>query len=175
MPAAPWTIRRIQSATPSLVDGLADLLLDCVAGGASVGFLDPLPRERAITFWERVADGVSANRRVLLVAEDEEGICGTVQLVFATPDNQPHRADVAKMLVHSRARRRGLGEALLRACEDTAVECGKWLLVLDTVTESDASRLYRRLGWTEVGEIPDYALYPDGRLCSTTVFYRKLR
>jgi GNAT superfamily N-acetyltransferase len=110
-----------------------------------------------------------------LVAEDAQGICGTVQLIVDLPDNQPHRADVAKMLVHGRARRRGLGEALMRAVQAAALEIGKTLLVLDTVTDSDASRLYQRLGWTRVGDIPGFALFPDGGVCSTTYYYRELK
>jgi GNAT superfamily N-acetyltransferase len=109
-----------------------------------------------------------------LVAQDAQGVCGTVQLVLHQPENQPHRADLAKMLVHRRARRQGLGAALMRAAEATARECGKTLLVLDAVTDGDAARLYERLGWVRVGDIPGYALLPKGGLCGTTVFYRFL-
>jgi ribosomal protein S18 acetylase RimI-like enzyme len=136
--------------------------------------MQPLPRDRATAFWRRVAEAVSAGERALLVAEDSDGMCGTVQLVLAQPDNQPHRADLAKMLVHRRARRRGLGAMLVRAAESTARESGKTVLVLDAVTGGDASRLYERLGWHRVGDIPRYALMPDGAFCSTTVFYRNL-
>jgi GNAT superfamily N-acetyltransferase len=108
----------------------------------------------------------------LLVAEDSHGVCGTVQLVFDLPENQPHRADLAKMLVHRRARRQGLGTALMRAAESMARDCGKTLLVLDAVTDGEAARLYQRLGWVRVGDIPNYALKPRGGLSSTTVFYR---
>jgi GNAT superfamily N-acetyltransferase len=121
-----------------------------------------------------VADGVRAGQRALIVAEDDRGLCGTVQLSFDLPENQPHRADVAKMLVHRRARRQGLGAALMQAAEATARECGKTLLVLDAVTDGDAARLYARLGWVRVGDIPNYALFPQGGFCSTTVFYRDL-
>jgi GNAT superfamily N-acetyltransferase len=99
---------------------------------------------------------------------------GTVQLVLDQPENQPHRADLAKMLVHRRARREGLGAQLMRAAEVLAQDCGKTLLVLDTVTGGDAERLYARLGWQRVGVIPDYALWPRGGLCATTYFYRRL-
>ncbi len=109
-----------------------------------------------------------------MVAADAQGLCGTVQLVLAQPENQPHRADLAKMLVHRRARRQGLGAALMRAAEATARDCGKTLLVLDAVTDGDAARLYERLGWVRVGDIPGYALWPRGGLCSTTVYYRNL-
>jgi GNAT superfamily N-acetyltransferase len=174
MSAPPWTVTRVLEVDDAQVESLADVLIDCVEGGASVSFMLPLSRERAVAFWQKVARGVAAGERALLVAEDDAGICGTVQLVFDLPENQPHRADLAKMLVHRRARRRGLGAALMRAAEATARECGKTLLVLDAVTDGDGARLYERLGWVRVGDIPDYALYPDGGLCPTTVFYRKL-
>jgi GNAT superfamily N-acetyltransferase len=167
-------VRRVRAPGDDDIAGLADLLVDCVEGGASVSFMRPLSRERAIAFWTRIAQGVAREERALLIAEDAQGICGTVQLVIDQPENQPHRADVAKMLVHRRARRRGLGEALMRAVETTALEHGKTLLVLDTVTGGDAERLYARLGWQRVGAIPGYALMPTGEPCATTVFYREL-
>jgi GNAT superfamily N-acetyltransferase len=123
-----------------------------------------------------VADGVAAGDRLLLVAEERAGgaLLGTVQVVFAWPENQPHRADVAKMLVRRSARRRGVGALLMRAAEDAARAAGRTLLVLDTVAGSDAERLYARLGWTRVGVVPDYALMPDGRPCAATFFYKTL-
>ena len=169
-----WTLRRLTTVDEAQIDALCDVLIDCVNGGASVSFMHPLTRDRARAFWRRVAAGVAAGERALLVAEDAQGICGTVQLIFDLPENQPHRADVAKMLVHRRARRQGVGSALMRAAETTARECGKTLLVLDAVTGGDAERLYARLGWVRVGVIPSYALMPQGGLCSTTVYYRNL-
>jgi GNAT superfamily N-acetyltransferase len=171
---AAWTLRRLHAVDEVQIQGLADVLIDCVEGGASVSFMHPLTRDRALAFWRRVADGVAAGQRALVIAEDARGVCGTVQLIFDLPENQPHRADLAKMLVHRRARRQGLGAALVRAAEQTARDCGKTLLVLDTVTASDACRLYARLGWVRVGDIPRYALMPRGGFCSTTVFYRDL-
>jgi GNAT superfamily N-acetyltransferase len=171
---ATWSIRRVSMLDEAQIGGLADVLLDAVNGGASVGFMLPLERGRALAFWRRVAEGVASGERTLLVAEDAKGICGTVQLVLGLPDNQPHRADLVKMLVHRRVRRRGLGAALMRAAEDVARDCGKTLLVLDAVTDGDAARLYARLGWVRVGDIPRYALTPDGEPCSTTYFYRDL-
>jgi GNAT superfamily N-acetyltransferase len=156
------------------IEDLANVLIDCVEGGASVSFMHPLSRDRAVAFWRRVARGVATGERAVLVAEDGQGLCGTVQLVLDQPENQPHRADLAKMLVSRRARRQGLGEALMRAAETTARECGKTLLVLDAVTGGDAARLYEHLGWERVGVIPGYALMPDGALCDTTVYYRNL-
>jgi GNAT superfamily N-acetyltransferase len=172
MPA--WSIRRLHAVDERQIDALASVLIDCVEGGASVSFMLPLTRERAVAFWRRVAHGVAAGERALLVAEDADGVCGTVQLIFDLPENQPHRADLAKMLVHRRVRRQGMGAALMQAAEATARDCGKTLLVLDAVTGGDAARLYERLGWQRVGDIPDYALFPDGGLCSTTVYYRRL-
>ncbi len=169
-----WTIRRIHAADAALVESLADVLIDCVEGGASVSFMLPLTRERALAFWRRVAEDVAAGRRALLVAEDAQGVCGTVQLILDLPENQPHRADLAKMLVHRRARRRGLGAALLAGAEQTARECGRTLLVLDAVTDGDAARMYARRGWVRVGDVPNFALYPAGGYCSTTYFYRQL-
>jgi GNAT superfamily N-acetyltransferase len=169
-----WSLRRLHEVDDAQIDALAGVLIDCVEGGASVGFMHPLTRDRAVAFWRRVAQGVAAGERALLVAEDAQGMGGTVQLVFDLPENQPHRADLSKMLVHRRARRQGLGAALMRAAEATARECGKTLLVLDAVTGGDAERLYERMGWQRVGPIPGYALFPQGGLCSTTVFYRDL-
>jgi GNAT superfamily N-acetyltransferase len=169
-----WSLRRVHALDDAQIDALAGVLIDCVEGGASVSFMAPLTRDRAVAFWRRVAAGVAAGERALLVAEDADGVCGTVQLIFDLPENQPHRADLAKMLVHRRARRQGLGTALMRAAEATARDGGKTLLVLDAVTGGDAERLYESLGWQRVGVIPGYALMPDGELCDTTVFYRTL-
>ena len=171
-----FAIRRVNAhELDELIEPLADLLIDCVDGGASVSFMWPLPRERALSFWRGVAEGVRRGERLLLVGQTQPGhIDGTVQLVLAQPDNQPHRADIAKMLVHRRARRRGLARALLAAAERAASEAGKHVLVLDTVTGGDAERLYERGGWQRVGVIPDYALMPDGRLCATTYFHKRV-
>ncbi|HEY1064504.1 MAG TPA: GNAT family N-acetyltransferase [Pirellulales bacterium] len=169
---------RIRFAHPdgSDAESLADVLIDCVAGGASVGFMLPITRERALAFWRPVLAAAARGERIVLVAEDSatNEVVGTVQVVLSMPDNQPHRADVAKMQVHRKARRRGLGERLMRAAEKAARDAGKTLLVLDTVTDSDADRLYTRLGWRRVGEIPNFALWPHGGYCSTTFFYREL-
>ena len=168
-----WSPGRLFALNDAEIDGLANVLIDCVESGASVSFMHPLSRDRAVAFWRRVAQGVAAGERALLVADDAQGVCGTVQLVLDQPENQPHRADLSKMLVHRRARRQGLGAALLQAAEATARECGKTLLVLDTASD-DAERLYERVGWERVGVIPGYALLPQGGLCSTTVYYRNL-
>ena len=169
-----WDVRRLQTMSDREVEALAGIMIDCVEGGASVSFMAPLTWERSMKFWRMVARDVSEGRRAVLIAEDAEGICGTVQLVFDLPENQPHRADLVKMLVHRRARRRGLGAALLKAAEATARDCGKTLLVLDAVTGGAGARLYERMGWIRVGDIPAYALMPDGTPCSTTYYYRSL-
>jgi GNAT superfamily N-acetyltransferase len=174
MNIAAWSLRRLHVLDDAHVEGLADVLMDGVEGGASVSFMHPLSHSRAVAFWRGLAPDVAAGRRLLLAAEDARGLCGTVQLLLDQPENQPHRADLAKMLVHRRARRQGLGAALVRAAEAAAHECGKTLLVLDTVTGGEAARLYERLAWVRAGEIPGYALLPHGGLCGTTVYYRNL-
>jgi GNAT superfamily N-acetyltransferase len=175
MTATPFTLRRLHTVSDAEIAALSDVLIDCVEGGSSVSFMHPLTRDRADAFWRTVADDVATGARALLVAEDDHGVCGTVQLVLAMPENQPHRAELVKMLVHRRARRRGLGAALMQAAEAMALDCGRDLLVLDAVTGDAGARLYTRLGWTRVGDIPRFALMPDGAYCSTTFFYRELR
>jgi GNAT superfamily N-acetyltransferase len=168
-------VRRVDGAeAAALADALAEVLIDCVAGGAGVSFMWPLTHAKARAFWEGVADGVARGERALIVADDASGVVGTVQLVLALPENQPHRADVAKMLVHRRARRRGIGHRLLGALDAEARREGRQVLVLDTVTGGDAERLYARAGWQRVGEIPKYALMPDGAYSATTFFYKHL-
>jgi GNAT superfamily N-acetyltransferase len=164
---------RVAGDEPRLAAGLAEVLIDCVDGGASVSFMWPLSRRKALDFWERVLESARRGERTLLVAEDAAGeIQGTVQVVFDLPENQPHRCDVAKMLVHRRARRRGVGAALMIAAESAARRAGRSLLVLDTVTGADGERLYTRLGWQRVGVVPGYALWPRGGTCDATFFYK---
>jgi GNAT superfamily N-acetyltransferase len=154
---------------------LSDVLIDCVEGGAGVSFLLPMTRAKAEAFWRGASASVARGERLVLAAEDAAGtIVGTVQLIWAQPENQPHRADLAKMLVHRRARRQGVGAALLAAAERGARAAGKTLLVLDTAS-GDAERLYVRQGWQRCGEIPNYALWPDGSPSATTVFFKLLR
>jgi GNAT superfamily N-acetyltransferase len=167
----------VRTLAPDEVDAyipaLADILVDCVAGGASVSFMAPFPREKAEAFWSATRDRVLAGGGELLVAELDGAAVGTVQVVWAGPENQPHRADVAKLLVHRRARGHGIGQALMQAVEDRAQANGKTVLVLDTASDA-AEHIYRRLGWIEVGRVPDYALYPDGRFCDTIIFYKRI-
>ena len=174
--SAPGFRIRVAGDEPRLAGALAQVLLDCVEGGASVSFMWPLPLHKALGFWVSVLGSAQRGERIVLLAEDSASgdVVGTVQVVFAAPDNQPHRADVAKMMVHRRARRRGLGAALLGAAEAAARAAGRTLLVLDTVSGGDAERLYTRLGWQRLGIIPGYALWPRGGLCDTTYFYKTL-
>jgi len=166
-------VRRLSFAEArARVPDLAGVLLDCVQGGASVSFLWPFSQHDAEEFFRKCARGVQAGERILLAAFDGPDIIGTVQIVTALPPNQPHRADVAKLLVHRSARGRGAGASLMLAAEREARAAGKNLLVLDTVTGQAGERLYERLGWTRVGVIPNYALFPDGRFCDTTVFWK---
>ena len=168
------TILHLTTVSDADLQALADVLIDCVEGGASVSFMLPLAREKALAFWREVAGGVARGERALMVSQDAAGIItGTVQLILSQPDNQPHRADLAKMLVHRRARRQGLGDALMQTAENVARECRKTLLVLDTAS-ADAERLYARNGWTRLGAIPGFALLPHGGLCDTTYFYKRL-
>ncbi|MEX3786211.1 N-acetyltransferase family protein [Paraburkholderia sp. BR14374] len=170
------TIRRVgANEAAACVEALADVLIDCVEGGASVSFMLPISRNTALAFWRNVAEGVARGERALLIAEDGEGsIVGTVQLITAQPENQPHRADVAKMLVHRKARRRGVAQALMNELDRVAREEKKSVLVLDTVTGGDAERLYQRAGWQRVGSVPNYALMPDGAFCATTFYCKQL-
>lgn len=172
----PIQVRCIETIGEREIRELSDVLIDCVEGGASVSFMWPMTRAKAETFWRGVAaSAVRGERKVLAAYDADETIIGTVQVIWAQAENQPHRGDVAKMLVQRRARRLGVGAALLATAERVAVDTGRTMLVLDTVTDSDGYRLYSRQGWQRVGEIPNYALWPDGRPCATTVFYKSLR
>jgi GNAT superfamily N-acetyltransferase len=169
-------IRRLPEIGPRELSELSDVLIDCVEGGASVSFMLPLSRAKADAFWQGVAASVARGERLVLVAEEAGGkILGTVQVILNQPENQPHRGDVAKMLVRREARRQGIGGALLAAAEHAALAAGKTLLVLDTVTGAEGERLYARHGWQRCGVIPDFALWPDGRVCATTVFYKAVQ
>jgi GNAT superfamily N-acetyltransferase len=176
MTAPDVTVRRLDAAEAAdRIDALSEVLIDCVEGGASVSFMWPMTQEKASAFWRGVAQGVARGERALLVAEGAGAqLVGTVQIILAQPENQPHRADVAKMLVHRRARRQGIAQHLMQAADEVARAEGKTVLVLDTVTGGDAERLYQRAGWQRVGDIPHYALMPDGVPCSTTYYFKRL-
>ncbi len=166
-------IRRLDATElAAQLDGLAAVLADCVAGGASVSYLAPFSHEQARAEFEAMATEADKGRRLILGAFAEGRLVGTVQVILALPPNQPHRAEIAKLLVHRSARKRGIAQLLMEHAESEARAEGKTLLVLDTVTGDNAERLYARLGWTRVGVIPGYALYPDRRPCDTTIFWK---
>ncbi|HEY0768200.1 MAG TPA: GNAT family N-acetyltransferase [Steroidobacteraceae bacterium] len=168
-------IRCLETLDDRAIQDLSEVLIDCVEGGASVSFMLPLSRAKAQAYWRSTCASVASGELLVLAAQDAAGtIVGTVQVILDQPENQPHRGDIAKMLVHRRARRRGVGAALLAAAERTALGAGKTLLVLDTAS-GDAERLYARHGWQRCGEIPHYALWPDGSPCTTTIFFKFLR
>lgn len=172
----PFRIRELPILGDREIQGLSNVLIDCVEGGASVSFMLPFSRAKAEAFWRGVSESVARGERLVYVAEDAAGtFVGTATVILNLPENQPHRADVAKMLVHRNARRMGLGAALLAAAERGALGAGKTLLVLDTVSDSDGHRLYARQGWQRCGEIPGYALWPDGRPCAATIFFKSLK
>jgi len=168
-------VRRLDVIGEREIHGLGEVLIDCVEGGASVSFMLPMTREKATAFWTSAAESAARGERMIFAAEDAAGrIVGTVQVILAMAENQPHRGDVAKMLVHRRARRHGVGAALLAAAERDALNLGKTLLVLDTGSD-DAERLSARQGWQLCGQIPNYALMPDGAPCATTVYFKALK
>jgi GNAT superfamily N-acetyltransferase len=153
---------------------LGAVLADCIAGGASVNFMSPFSPAQGEAFYRQVAQSVAAGETVLLAAFLDGRVVGTVQVQFVSKPNQPHRVEIAKMLVHRSARRRGIGAALMQAAEAEAITAGRWLAVLDTATGGEAEGLYRKLGWQQCGVIPDFALWPAGGLCAATIFYKRL-
>lgn len=170
-----FTIHQLTSINDAAsLDQLSDTLIEAVASGGSISFMHPVTKEKALAFWRKIAADVVNGERILLVARDERGeIVGTVQSVIALPENQPHRADIAKMMVHPRARRQGIAEALMKEIERLTFAAGKTVMVLDTETGQAASHLYAKLGWQVAGHIPDFALKPHGGLCSTTHMYKR--
>jgi GNAT superfamily N-acetyltransferase len=153
---------------------LADVLVDCVEGGASVSFMSPFSRAEGEEFFLKVVEAVERGERILLAAFMGDQVVGTVQVLTALPPNQPHRAELAKLLVARSARGAGAGRALMEFAEGEARAAGKTLLTLDTVTGSVAERLYERLGWNRAGVIPGYALMPDGAPAATTIFWKSI-
>ena len=174
MSAAAETVSLGAPVADAALEQLAGVLVDCVEGGASVSFMAPFPHDSALAFFRKVAASVASGDTVLLAAKLNGRIVGTVQLGLDTPPNQPHRADIKKMLVHRCARGRGIGAALMAEVEQEARRHGRWLVVLDTVPGENGHRLYKRAGWTQTGLVPDYALFPDGRLCDTAIMWKRL-
>lgn len=156
------------------IEALAEVLVDCVQSGASLGFMLPYGLDEARLFWCEVTESVRGESTILLVAKFEGDIVGTVQLGLALRPNQTHRADVMKLLVHRKARGKGISRRLMEALEQEAIKRGRMVLVLDTATGSDAERIYEKFGWSRVGVIPNYARFPNGPLCATTLFYKQI-
>jgi GNAT superfamily N-acetyltransferase len=172
--AADIRVHRLRAFDERAIEELASLLIYCVEGGASVSFMLPLSRQKAGAYWRDVAASALRGERAVLAAVEPAGsIVGTVQVILSLPENQPHRGELAKMLVHRRARGRGVGAALLAGAEECALEEGRNLLVLDTAS-AEAARLYERYGWQRVGLVPGFALYPDGRPCATSFYFKSL-
>ncbi|MFZ1233575.1 MAG: GNAT family N-acetyltransferase [Thiofilum sp.] len=169
-----FTIQLLTLFDDNTIAGLSEVLIDAVEGGASVGFVEPMTIAKAQHYWQKLKSSVEQGERLVWGAFDAENkLIGTVTLIMDLPENQPHRADLVKLLVHRKARQQGVGEALMRAAEQTAYERGKTLLVLDTATYT-AERLYQRLQWQKVGTVPNYALMPDHSLCATNFYYKIL-
>ncbi|HEX5508546.1 MAG TPA: GNAT family N-acetyltransferase [Pseudolabrys sp.] len=160
-------------AARAVIDDLADILKDCVAGGASVNFMHPFSHADAKKFFEKVIPTIARGETILLGAWLDGRVVGTVQLGLDTPPNQQHRAEVKKLLVHRSARGRGIGAALMQHIEAVAKKHGRTLLTLDTAS-AEAERLYQHSGWQRLGVIPDYAMWPRGGFCDTVIFWKKL-
>ena len=168
-------VRRLDApAARAALPQLAQILADAVANGDSVSFLIPLSVEDATTFFEGIVDDVAQGKRVLLAAFDGDEVVGTVQLAHAWQPNSTHRTDVVKLIVRRDRRGQGIGRVLMEQLEDVARADGKTLLILDTVAESVADRLYQSLGWQRLGVVPDYALDPHGRMLPAAFFYKQL-
>jgi GNAT superfamily N-acetyltransferase len=168
------TVERLSAdAAAAAVPELAEVLAECVEAGASVSFMAPFDRAEAVAHFEAAARDVAAGRRVVLAARDGERVVGTVQVLLTMPPNQPHRGEIAKLLVRPSARRQGIAQRLMEHAEAEARAEGKTLLLLDTASDV-AERLYERLGWIRLGVVPDFALLPDGRPCDTTFFWKRL-
>ena len=153
---------------------LSDILIEAVADGASVSFMHPVSPEAAEAFWDRSLGAATRGERVLLGAWDADALIGTVTLLLDCADNQPHRAEIAKLIVRPSHRGRGIATALMRAAETVAVERGRSLLVLDTAEEGGAAELYEGLGFQRVGLIPDYAFKPHGGLNGTLIYFKRI-
>jgi ribosomal protein S18 acetylase RimI-like enzyme len=167
----PVTIERIgKDAAAADVRGLAELLLDAIDDNAGVSFMPGLTAEEAEAWWR----GVLSNRTIVLIARDDAGVAGTVQAQPSWAPNQPHRADVAKLIVHRRARRRGIARRLMEVLESEARAAGFTLLLLDTRKDDHPERLYASMGWMRVGEVPEFALNPDGSMCTTVFYFKRL-
>lgn len=165
---------RTLSHSPEILAALAETLVETVAAGGSVSFMHPLSHETAMSFWDQSLVAAARGDRVVLGAFDGDVLAGTVTLLLGLPQNQPHRAEIAKLMTRHSYRGRGIATALMRAAEEYAVRKGRTLLVLDTATDGGAGSLYQRLDFTLAGEIPDYALKPHGGLSGTLLFWKRI-
>lgn len=169
------TIRILDAADArAAIPDLCEILSDCINGGASLGFMLPFEPQDGEVYWSEIAGEVEKGSIILGVAEAGGKVVGTVQVGLASKPNQPHRGDLMKLLVHRSARGLGLSRKLMAAVEEEAARRGRTLLVLDTATGSEAEKIYPRFGWQRVGVIPDYALWPQGGFCDTTLFYKRI-
>jgi len=166
-------IRSLQSS-PDTCAMLSEMLVEAVANGGSVSFMHPLPPEAATAFWDGALAAAGRDERIILGAWDGDVLAGTVTLLLDCPPNQPHRAEIAKMMTRLSHRGRGVATALMRAAEDLAVQRNRTLLVLDTATDGGAAGLYEKLGFALTGEIPDYALKPHGGLTGTLIYWKRI-
>ena len=173
MNAKPEILVLDAAAAHAAIEELADVLVDCVEGGASVSFMLPFGRADGVAFFQKVIASIARGETVLVAAKLDGRIVGTVQLGLDMPPNQPHRGDIKKLLVHRAARSRGIGVALMARAEAEAKARGRTLLVLDTAG-AEAERLYVRSGWQRVGVVPDYAMWPAGGFCDTVFFWKKI-
>lgn len=172
-PAMPVRIEHLDATLP-VRDALADILVEVVASGGSVSFMHPLPVEEAQAFWENSLAAAERGERVVLGAWERDVLAATVTLLLAFPQNQPHRAEIAKLMTHPAHRGRGLAFRLMQAAEEIAIERARTLLVLDTAAEEGAAGLYEKLGFTLTGEIPDFALKPHGGLTGTLIYWKRI-
>jgi ribosomal protein S18 acetylase RimI-like enzyme len=165
---------RVLDTSPDVLEMLSEILVEAVANGGSVSFMHPLAPEAAFAFWQGSLAAAGRGERIVLGAFDGEELIGTVTLLMDLPPNQPHRAEIAKMMTRVSRRGRGVATVLMRAAERLAAERGRTLLVLDTAVEDGASRLYEALGFNLTGVIPDYALKPYGGLTGTMIYWKRI-
>jgi ribosomal protein S18 acetylase RimI-like enzyme len=167
---------RIQplTASPSINVALSEILIETVANGGSVSFMHPLSQQAASDFWQASLASAGRGERIVLGAFENDHLIGTVTLLLDLPPNQPHRAEIAKMMTRISHRNRGVATALMGTAEAMAIDRGRTLLVLDTALEDGASWLYERMGFTLAGIIPDYALKPHGGLTGTMIYWKRL-
>jgi ribosomal protein S18 acetylase RimI-like enzyme len=165
---------RALSASPEVSELLSEILIEVVANGGSVSFMHPLNRETARAFWDKALAAADREERIILGAWDGDILIGTVTLLLDCPPNQPHRAEIAKLMTRLSYRGRGVAMALMQAAENSAANRSRTLLTLDTAAEDGASGLYEKLGFVLAGVIPDYALKPHGGLTATMIYWKRM-